>query len=85
MSTLKLMTPPSRETATLPNFVGRKLSANRFFASSRSSALRILPNSVIGKASMNTTWRGSLKLATLPRQWPSTSSASITAPSLRWT
>ena len=62
-----------------------RVQANRFFASSRSSALRILPDLVIGKASMNTTWRGSLKLATLPRQWPSTSSASIAAPSRRWT
>src|ERR1700687_5684199 len=53
---------------------------SRFLASSRRAAFLILPDSVIGKTSTNTTCRGSLKLAILPRQWPTTSSASIVAP-----
>src|SRR5262249_52591490 len=47
---------------------------NRCLASARSSDLRILPVSVIGKASTKTTWRGILKLAILLRQQVITSS-----------
>src|SRR5215467_4216520 len=50
---------------------------NRCLASARSSDLRILPVSVIGRASTKTTWRGILKLAILLRQQAITSSTLI--------